>query len=78
MEFLTVRGLAKEHIDAITVPCAQFRPGGGDCIWIADPEILKEKLNSAKVISVVDSITRTLGCGSDSLPTLRQEIYRIF
>jgi cation transport regulator ChaB len=41
-------------------------------------EILKEKLNSAKVISVVDSITRTLGCGSDSLPTLRQEIYRIF
>lgn len=78
MEFLTVRGLAKEHIDAITVPCAQFRPGGGDCIWIADPEILKEKLNSAKVISVVDSIIRTLGCGSDSLPTLRQEIYKIF
>lgn len=76
IDFLQARGLNLDVIHSITVDSSKFRPGGGDCIWVADPDKLNKILICKKDCDKNIDIIKTLVEFSYKLPTLQEEILK--
>lgn len=78
IDLLMTRGATSEIIDALTIPCVKFRPGGGDCVWISDFTKMQEKYEIMKDSKLINNINGVLLNGVSMLATLRKEICKFF
>lgn len=76
IDFLSARGLISDDIDLITIDCSKFRPSGGDCIWISDPDKLNKIIHYQKDNRANKDIIKVLIEYSYKFPTLQEEILK--